>query len=43
MEVIQHIKTTLDGLNYAIWSYGMSSFLKGKRLWRTISSSIINL
>lgn len=40
VEVIQPIKTILDGLNYAIWSQEMSSFLKGKRLWRIVSGSI---
>lgn len=40
VEVIQPIKTTLDGLNYAIWSQEMPSFLKGKRLWRIVSDSI---
>ena len=32
------IKTTLDGLNYAIWSQEMSSLLKGRKLWRFVTS-----
>ena len=27
-------------LNYAKWSQEMSSFLKGRRLWRIVTSSI---
>jgi len=33
VKVIQPIKTTLAGSNYAMWSQEMSSFLKEKRLW----------
>lgn len=40
LDVIQPIRTTLDGLNYALWSQEMSSFLKGRRLWRIVIGSV---
>ena len=41
LDVIQPIKTILDGLNFAIWSQEMSSFLKGRRLWRIVTGSVL--
>lgn len=40
LDVVQPIKTLLDGLNYTIWSQEMSSFLKGRKLWRIITGDI---
>jgi hypothetical protein len=33
----QPIKVVLDGSNYSFWSQQMSSFLKGRKLWRYIT------
>ena len=41
MDVIQPIKIILDGFDYAIWSQEMSSFLKGRRLWRIVTGSVL--
>ncbi|KAG5554787.1 hypothetical protein RHGRI_012369 [Rhododendron griersonianum] len=37
----QPISITLDGTNYVLWAQAMSSFLKGKKLWRVITGDII--
>lgn len=29
-----------DGSNYVLWAQGMSSFLKGRKLWRYITGNI---
>jgi len=39
-DVAQPIKTILDGTNYVPWSQEMSSFLKGRRLWRYTTGDI---
>jgi len=30
----------MEGLNYTIWAQAMSSFLKGKKLWRYVTGDI---
>ena len=40
VDVVQPIKTILDGSNYAIWSQEMSNFLKERRLWLYVSGDI---
>ena len=39
-DVAQPIKTVLDGTNYVPWTQEMSSFLKGRRLWRYVIGNI---
>ncbi|GFY95768.1 hypothetical protein Acr_11g0000740 [Actinidia rufa] len=39
-EVAKPIIITLDGPNYIPWSQAMSSFLKGRKLWRYITGDI---
>ncbi|XP_028053745.1 uncharacterized protein LOC114258087 [Camellia sinensis] len=34
------ISVILDGSNYVLWAQAMSSFLKGKKLWRIITGDI---
>ncbi|GAV58687.1 UBN2_3 domain-containing protein, partial [Cephalotus follicularis] len=33
----QPITIILDGLNYLCWSFAMTSFLKGRKLWRIVT------
>ena len=40
LDLVQPIRTILDGFNYAIWSQEMSSFLKGRKLWRIVTEDI---
>lgn len=40
LDVVQPMKTIMDGSNYVIWSQEMSSFLKGRRLWRYATGEI---
>ena len=40
-DVSQHIHIILDGHNYVLWARVMCSFLKGRRLWRYITETII--
>jgi len=40
LDVVQPIRTILDGLNYPIWSQEIFSFLKGRKLWRIVSGDI---
>lgn len=37
----QPISVTLDGTNFVLWAQAMSSFLKGKKLWRVIAGEVI--
>ncbi|GFZ00433.1 hypothetical protein Acr_14g0000690 [Actinidia rufa] len=39
-EVSRPIIIILDGLNYIPWSQAMSSFLKGRKLWRYVTGDI---
>ena len=39
-EVARPIIITLDGPNYIPWSQAMSSFLKGRKLWRYVTGDI---
>ncbi|GFZ03607.1 hypothetical protein Acr_16g0002310 [Actinidia rufa] len=39
-EVSRPIIITLDGPNYISWSQAMSSFLKGRKLWRYVTGDI---
>ena len=39
-EVSRPIIITLDGPNYIPWSQAMSSFLKGRKLWRYVTGDI---
>ncbi|KAG5545529.1 hypothetical protein RHGRI_017883 [Rhododendron griersonianum] len=40
-EASQPISVTLDGTNFVLWAQAMSSFLKGKKLWRVITGEVI--
>ncbi|KAF7153584.1 hypothetical protein RHSIM_Rhsim01G0194900 [Rhododendron simsii] len=40
-DVAQPISITLDGSNYILWAQAMTSFLKGKKLWRIITGDVI--
>jgi len=42
LDVVQPIKTIMHGSNYVIWSQEMSSFLKGRWLWRYATGEITN-
>lgn len=37
----QPISITLDGTNYVLWAQAMSSFIKGKKLWRIITGNVV--
>jgi len=39
-DAAQPINTILDGTPYVPWSQEMSSFLKGRRLWRYVTGDI---
>ncbi|KAF7123618.1 hypothetical protein RHSIM_Rhsim12G0018900 [Rhododendron simsii] len=41
MDAGQPISITLDGSNYILWAQAMTSFLKGKKLWRIITGDVI--
>ncbi|KAF7145556.1 hypothetical protein RHSIM_Rhsim04G0107400 [Rhododendron simsii] len=41
LDSAQPISITLDGTNYVLWAQAMSSFLRGKKLWRVITGDII--
>ena len=34
------IAITMDGPNYIVWAQSMSSFLKGRKLWRYVTGNI---
>ena len=36
----QPISTSMDGTNYVIWAQAMSSFLRGRKLWRIVTGDI---
>ncbi|KAF7137487.1 hypothetical protein RHSIM_Rhsim07G0087400 [Rhododendron simsii] len=40
-DAAQPISITLDGSNYILWAQAMTSFLKGKKLWRIITGDVI--
>ena len=39
-EVLQPITVILEGTNYIPWAQAMSSFLKGRKLWRYVTGTI---
>lgn len=39
-DISQPIKTILDGSNFVSWSQEMSSFLKGRKLWRYVTGTL---
>lgn len=41
IDAAQPISITLDGSNYILWAQAMTSFLKGKKLWRIITGDVI--
>ncbi|KAH7845757.1 hypothetical protein Vadar_005655 [Vaccinium darrowii] len=40
-DAAQPISITLDGTNYVLWAQAMSSFIKGKKLWRIITGDVV--
>ncbi|CAA2987188.1 gag-pol poly [Olea europaea subsp. europaea] len=38
---LQSMSVRLNGKNYSYWSYVMKIFLKGKKMWRFISGTIV--
>ncbi|KAH7853047.1 hypothetical protein Vadar_032587 [Vaccinium darrowii] len=41
LDAAQPISITLDGANYVLWAQAMSSFIKGRKLWRIITGEIV--
>ena len=35
------ISLIFDGTNYILWAQAMSSFLKGKKLWRVVTGDVL--
>lgn len=40
VDVLQPINSTLDGTKFVSWAQEMSSFLKGRRLWRYVIGDV---
>ncbi|KAH7845384.1 hypothetical protein Vadar_001385 [Vaccinium darrowii] len=40
-DAAQPISITLDVTNYVLWAQAMSSFIKGKKLWRIITGDVV--
>jgi hypothetical protein len=38
---LKSVSVRLDGKNYLYWSYVMRNFLKGKKMWRYVSGTVI--